>query len=141
MGEPEDVAPLVTFLVSDRARHLTGQIYSINGGEIGVYNQPAVVRTMKKDGRWTPEEIAAAHRRGRRRRAAADPRHARHDGRGRGEEEELATSRDRHRALSAVGARVYKGESCTPGRDARARFVGPLRAFRSRLQRCGSRRR
>src|SRR6187551_99600 len=33
MGEPEDVAPLVTFLVSDRARHLTGQIYSINGGE------------------------------------------------------------------------------------------------------------
>jgi NAD(P)-dependent dehydrogenase (short-subunit alcohol dehydrogenase family) len=59
MGEPEDVAPLVTFLVSDRARHLTGQIYSINGGEIGVYNQPAIVRTMKKQGRWTPDEIAA----------------------------------------------------------------------------------
>jgi NAD(P)-dependent dehydrogenase (short-subunit alcohol dehydrogenase family) len=59
MGEPEDVAPLVTFLVSERARHITGQIYSINGGEIGVYNQPVIVRTMKKDGRWTPEEIAA----------------------------------------------------------------------------------
>ena len=59
MGEPEDVAPLVTFLVSERARHLTGQIYSINGGEIGVYNQPQIVRTMKKQGRWTPEEIAA----------------------------------------------------------------------------------
>jgi len=58
MGEPEDVAPLVTYLVSDRARHLTGQIYSINGGEIGVYNQPVVVRTMSKPGRWTPEEIA-----------------------------------------------------------------------------------
>jgi NAD(P)-dependent dehydrogenase (short-subunit alcohol dehydrogenase family) len=58
MGEPEDVAPLVTFLVSDRARHITGQIYSINGGEIGVYNQPVVVRTMTKTGRWTPEEIA-----------------------------------------------------------------------------------
>src|SRR5258706_6139728 len=58
MGEPEDVAPLVTFLVSERARHITGQIYSINGGEIGVYNQPVVVRTMKKDGRWTAEEIA-----------------------------------------------------------------------------------
>ena len=59
MGEPEDVAPLVSFLVSDRARHITGQIYSINGGEIGVYNQPAIVRTMKKQGRWTPDEIAA----------------------------------------------------------------------------------
>jgi NAD(P)-dependent dehydrogenase (short-subunit alcohol dehydrogenase family) len=58
MGEPEDVAPLVTFLVSDRARHLTGQVYAINGGEIGVYNQPVVVRTMKKEGRWTPDEIA-----------------------------------------------------------------------------------
>ena len=58
MGEPEDVAPLVTFLVSDRARHLTGQIYSINGGEIGVYNQPVIVRTMSKEGRWTAEEIA-----------------------------------------------------------------------------------
>jgi NAD(P)-dependent dehydrogenase (short-subunit alcohol dehydrogenase family) len=58
MGEPEDVAPLVTYLVSERARHITGQVYSINGGEIGVYNQPVVVRTMKKDGRWTPEEIA-----------------------------------------------------------------------------------
>ena len=58
MGEPEDVAPLVTFLVSDRARHLTGQIYSINGGEIGVYNQPVVVRTMTKPGRWSAEEIA-----------------------------------------------------------------------------------
>jgi hypothetical protein len=52
------VAPLVTFLVSDRARHLTGQIYAINGGEIGVYNQPAVVRTMTKPARWTAEEIA-----------------------------------------------------------------------------------
>jgi NAD(P)-dependent dehydrogenase (short-subunit alcohol dehydrogenase family) len=58
MGEPEDVAPLVSYLVSDRARHLTGQIYAVNGGEIGVYNQPVVVRTMTKPERWTPEEIA-----------------------------------------------------------------------------------
>lgn len=58
MGEPEDVAPLVTFLVGERARHITGQIYSINGGKIGVYNQPVQVREMEKDGRWTAEEIA-----------------------------------------------------------------------------------
>jgi hypothetical protein len=58
MGEPEDVAPLVTFLLGDRARHVTGQVYSINGGRIGVYNQPAEVRSMWKNGRWTPEEIA-----------------------------------------------------------------------------------
>jgi NAD(P)-dependent dehydrogenase (short-subunit alcohol dehydrogenase family) len=59
MGEPEDVAPLVTFLLSDRARHVTGQIYHINGGEIGVYNQPTIVRHMWKDRAWTADEIAA----------------------------------------------------------------------------------
>jgi len=52
------VAPLVTFLIGERARHITGQIYSINGGKIGVYNQPAQVRSMEKEGRWDAEEIA-----------------------------------------------------------------------------------
>lgn len=31
-GEPEDVAEAVSFLVSDRARHITGQTFSVNGG-------------------------------------------------------------------------------------------------------------
>ena len=30
-----------------------------NGGKIAVWNQPVEVREMSKDGRWTPEEIAA----------------------------------------------------------------------------------
>ena len=59
MGEPEDVAPMVVFLLGDAARTVTGQIYTANGGTIAVWNQPAEVRNMKKDGRWTPEEIAA----------------------------------------------------------------------------------
>jgi NAD(P)-dependent dehydrogenase (short-subunit alcohol dehydrogenase family) len=58
MGEPEDVAPIVTYLLSDKARHITGQIYHINGGDIGVYNQPSVTRHMWKDGAWSAEEIA-----------------------------------------------------------------------------------
>ena len=32
LGEPGDVADLVTFLASIRARHITGQICSVNGG-------------------------------------------------------------------------------------------------------------
>jgi NAD(P)-dependent dehydrogenase (short-subunit alcohol dehydrogenase family) len=59
MGEPEDVAPMVVFLLGDAARHVTGQVYTANGGKIAVWNQPAEVREMTKDGRWTPEEIAA----------------------------------------------------------------------------------
>jgi NAD(P)-dependent dehydrogenase (short-subunit alcohol dehydrogenase family) len=58
IGEPEDIAPLVVFLLSDRARHVTGQVYTSVGGKIAVWNQPAEVRAMFKDGRWTPEEIA-----------------------------------------------------------------------------------
>ncbi len=59
MGEPEDVAPLVVYLLSDAARHVTGQVYTANGGRIAVWNQPVEVRDMVKDGRWTPAEIAA----------------------------------------------------------------------------------
>jgi NAD(P)-dependent dehydrogenase (short-subunit alcohol dehydrogenase family) len=58
MGEPEDVAPMVVFLLGDAARHVTGQVYTANGGKLAVWNQPVEVREMTKDGRWTPEEIA-----------------------------------------------------------------------------------
>jgi len=59
IGDAEDVAPLVVYLLSDRARHITGQIYTAVGGKIAVWNQPMEVRAMYKDGRWTPEEIEA----------------------------------------------------------------------------------
>jgi NAD(P)-dependent dehydrogenase (short-subunit alcohol dehydrogenase family) len=59
MGDAEDVAPMVVYLLSDQARHVTGQVYTAVGGKIAVWNQPAEVRAMYTDGRWTPEEIAA----------------------------------------------------------------------------------
>jgi NAD(P)-dependent dehydrogenase (short-subunit alcohol dehydrogenase family) len=59
MGEPEDVAPMVAWLVGPDARHVTGQIYTVNGGHIAVWDQPHEVRAMDKDGRWTVEEITA----------------------------------------------------------------------------------
>ena len=58
MGEPEDVAPVVSFLVGDKARDITGQVYSINGGRLGVYNQPEILNEVVKDGRWTVEELS-----------------------------------------------------------------------------------
>jgi len=59
MGEPEDIAPMVCYLLSDLARDVTGQIYTVNGGRIAVWNQPAEVREMRTDGRWTVDQIAA----------------------------------------------------------------------------------
>jgi NAD(P)-dependent dehydrogenase (short-subunit alcohol dehydrogenase family) len=59
MGEPEDVAPMVVFLLGPAARQITGQVFTANGGRLAVWNQPTEVREISKDGRWTPEEIAA----------------------------------------------------------------------------------
>ena len=58
MGDPEDVAPMVVYLLSDKAKHVTGQVYTVVGSKIAVWNQPVEVRAMWADGRWTPEQIA-----------------------------------------------------------------------------------
>ncbi len=58
MGDPEDVAPMVVYLLSDQAKHVTGQVYTVVGSKIAVWNQPVEVRAMWAEGRWTPEQIA-----------------------------------------------------------------------------------
>jgi NAD(P)-dependent dehydrogenase (short-subunit alcohol dehydrogenase family) len=60
MGSPEDVAPMVIYLLSEQAREISGQIYTCVGPRISVWNQPVEVRSMFAPGlgRWTPEQIA-----------------------------------------------------------------------------------
>ncbi len=57
-GDPEDIAPMVVYLLSDRSKDVTGQVYTVVGSRIAVWNQPVEVRQMTTDGRWTPEGIA-----------------------------------------------------------------------------------
>jgi hypothetical protein len=57
-GDPEDIAPMVVFLLSDAAKEVTGQVYTVVGSRIAVWNQPVEVREMTTEGRWTPEGIA-----------------------------------------------------------------------------------
>jgi NAD(P)-dependent dehydrogenase (short-subunit alcohol dehydrogenase family) len=59
MGEPEDIAPMVCFLLSDHAREVTGQVYTVNDGRVAVWNQPVEVREIRSDGRWTVDQLAA----------------------------------------------------------------------------------
>ncbi len=58
-GEPDAVAPMAVFLLSDAGRPVNGQIYTVVGRRISVWNQPAEVRSMWAAGdAWTPAEIA-----------------------------------------------------------------------------------
>jgi NAD(P)-dependent dehydrogenase (short-subunit alcohol dehydrogenase family) len=55
---PENVAPWVVYLATDAARDVNGQVFFVMGGLIALLDYPAPVRTIQKDGRWTPAEIA-----------------------------------------------------------------------------------
>ena len=56
-GQPEDIAPFVTWLASDEAAQVNGHIFYVTAGLVSLLNEPEPVRTMHKDGRWTVEEI------------------------------------------------------------------------------------
>lgn len=56
--KPAKIAPLALYLASDRARDVTGQIFASRNNEIFVLSQPRPVRSVHRDGGWTPETVA-----------------------------------------------------------------------------------
>jgi NAD(P)-dependent dehydrogenase (short-subunit alcohol dehydrogenase family) len=57
-GEPENIAPVVTFLASDQAAHITGQVVGVSGNRVWIYSQPRALRSAFRDEGWTVEELA-----------------------------------------------------------------------------------
>ena len=57
IGEAEDVAPMIVFLLSDAAKDVTAQIYTVAGTKIAVWDQPEELREIRNDTRWTVDEI------------------------------------------------------------------------------------
>ena len=55
---PEAIGPVATFLASDRAAHITGQIVGVRGTEVTVYSHQAPLRTATSVEPWSPERLA-----------------------------------------------------------------------------------
>jgi NAD(P)-dependent dehydrogenase (short-subunit alcohol dehydrogenase family) len=55
---PEAIGPVATFLASDKAAHITGQIVGVRGTEVTIYSHQAPLRTATRAEPWTPEDLA-----------------------------------------------------------------------------------
>jgi NAD(P)-dependent dehydrogenase (short-subunit alcohol dehydrogenase family) len=56
---PAGVAALVTYLASEQADHINGQIFEVYDGHIGIFEETILAKkVLCKDGRFTVEELA-----------------------------------------------------------------------------------
>lgn len=56
-GTSDDVAPLITYLASDDAAEVTGQVVGIGGDRIQLWSHPEPVVTEFREGGWTVEAL------------------------------------------------------------------------------------
>src|SRR5262245_41908998 len=56
--ETSKIAPQAVFLASDKAREVTGQIFSVRANEIYLMSQNRPIKTAHSAAGWTPESIA-----------------------------------------------------------------------------------
>jgi len=56
--ETAKIAPLAVYLASDAAQDVTGQIFAVRANEIFLISQNRPLRSVHRDGGWTPQAIA-----------------------------------------------------------------------------------
>jgi NAD(P)-dependent dehydrogenase (short-subunit alcohol dehydrogenase family) len=54
---PAQIAPVCTWLASDAARNITGQIFNVMRGTLGIMQQPAVIRSFRAERPWTLDDL------------------------------------------------------------------------------------
>ena len=55
---PENVAPVVAYLASERSDWCSGQVIHAGGYQVALYNRPEVIRQVVSDGPWDLERLA-----------------------------------------------------------------------------------
>ncbi len=55
----DQLGPFITYLATDEARYITGSVFQVAGGHVGLYSVPQEISTIdKKEGMWTVDELA-----------------------------------------------------------------------------------
>jgi len=54
---PQHIAPLVTWLASEAAGHITSEIFHAAHGLVGIMQQPAIVASFQHERAWTLDEL------------------------------------------------------------------------------------
>jgi hypothetical protein len=57
LGDPAEVAPLIVLLASERWRALNGQILSLGGDRLSLWQPPAETRMAYLNGGWSVAEL------------------------------------------------------------------------------------
>ncbi len=55
---PQQIAPVIAWLSSDEANEITNQIFHISQGNVGIMQQPAVIKSFKSDDIWDLEKLS-----------------------------------------------------------------------------------
>lgn len=58
-GSSEDIAPLVTYLSSDQAGDINGQVFFASGGRISIYAQPVQEKSIYTKERWAVKDLSS----------------------------------------------------------------------------------
>jgi 3-oxoacyl-[acyl-carrier protein] reductase len=54
----EALAPFIAYLATEEAKDVTGSVFRVGGGHIGMYSIPVEIATLdKKEGMWTVDEL------------------------------------------------------------------------------------
>ena len=57
---PDNIAPVALYLASERSDWLTGRVISAAGFEVGLYENPQIIRQLSAPVPWEYDRLAAA---------------------------------------------------------------------------------